>query len=223
MRKLGIAIIIFVTGAAAFVILRFSRDQPLSPPGVLKIVSLAPNVTEILFALNRGDVLVGVTDRCNYPPAASKIGRVSGFGTPNEEKILVLRPSIVIACGLENPKTAEVLRQAHIRFVNVQKTGFLSSFSELFAAIDEIGDATGRSVESRELVAGMQAELFALSERIGCVDGARRPRVFVEIEESPLMTAGASSFIDDLIVRAGGRNVAHELTAAYPQIGRAHV
>jgi iron complex transport system substrate-binding protein len=102
--------------------------------------------------------------------------------------------------------------------VNVQKTGYIASFPELFAAINQIGAATGRSAEAKRLVAGMQAELDAVAARVGRIDDAQRVRVFVEIEETPLMTAGAGSFIDDLIGRAGGQNVAHEVSSAYPRI-----
>ena len=124
-------------------------NQPPQPPGKLRIVSLAPNVTEILFALDLGDQIVGVTDRCNYPPAAKEIERVSGFGTPNVEKLLALGPDMVIACGLEKPEFTEVLRQAGIQVVNVQKTGFIASFPELFDAIGQIGEATGRAAEAK--------------------------------------------------------------------------
>ena len=102
--------------------------------------------------------------------------------------------------------------------MNVQETGYIAGFAELFAAIGRIGDATGRSAEARKLVAGMQAELDVLAAQVGRIDGANRPKVFVEIEENPLMTAGAGSFVDDLIEKAGGRNVAHDIGAAYPRI-----
>ena len=219
MTKLRILLVVIAaSAAAAFALFRGSHHSPRAAPGKLRIVSLAPSVTEILFALDLGDHIVGVTDQCNYPPAAKEIERVSGFGTPNLERLLGLGPDMVIACGLEKPEFTEVLRQAGIQVMNVQKTGFIASFPELFDAVGQIGEATGRRAEARKLVAGMQAELDAVAARIGRIDDARRPRVFVEIEESPLMTAGAGSFIDDLISRAGGRNVAHEITSAYPRI-----
>ncbi len=147
-----------------------------------------------------------------------KIERVSGFGTPNVEKLLALAPDMVISCGLEKPEFVEVLRRAGIQVVNVQEKGFIATFPELFDAIRQIGQSTGRSAEAKTLVAEMQAELDAVAARLGPIDDARRVPVFVEIEESPLMTAGAGSFIDDLIRRAGGRNVAHEIASAYPRI-----
>ena len=183
-----------------------------------RIVSLAPSVTEILFALDLGDHIVGVTDQCNFPPAAKGIERVSGFGTPNVEKLLALGPDLVIACGLEKPECAEVLRQAGIQVVDVQATGVIASFPELFHAIGRIGDATGCSSEAQKLIAAMQAKLDAVAARVSRIGVARRTRVFIEIEENPLMTAGAGSFINDLIRRAGGRNVAHEIGSAYPRI-----
>ena len=219
MTKLRIFLAILVASAAAAFALRRGSHQPLpQPPGKLRIISLAPSVTEILFALDLGDQIVGVTDRCNYPPAAAKIERVSGFGTPNVEKLLALGPDVVIACGLEQPEFTQVLRQAGIQVLNVQETGCIASFPELFDAIGRIGAATGRAAKAKQLVALMQAELDAITARIGRIDDAQRPRVFVEIEESPLMTAGAGSFINDLISRAGGRNVAREISSAYPRI-----
>jgi len=219
MTKLRIILVILVTSvAAALALLRGSHQPQPRSHDELRIISLAPNVTEILFALDLGDQVVGVTDQCNYPPAAKGIERVSGFGTPNVEKLLALGPDMVISCGLEKPEFANVLQQAGIQVVNVQKTGFIASFPELFDAVGQIGEATRRPAKAKELVADMQGELDAVAARVGRIDDALRPRVFVEIEQSPLMTAGAGSFVDDLIGRAGGRNVAHEISSAYPRI-----
>src|SRR5947209_8543882 len=115
MTKLRIAIVILVAGAAAAIaLLRGERTPPRLPQGKMRIVSLAPNVTEVLFALGLGDQIVGATDRCDYPPEALKIERVSGFGTPSIEKLLAVAPDRVIACGLEKPEVAAALRQAGI-------------------------------------------------------------------------------------------------------------
>ena len=196
------------------------RLAPTRVPAARRIADRfpAPNVTEILFALDLGDQIVGVTDRCNYPPAAQAIERVSGFGTPNVEKLLALRPDVVISCGLEKPEFAQALRQSGIEVVNVQTSGFLAGFPELFEAIGQIGVATGRAAKAKELVLSMQAELDAVAASVDRIEDARRPGVFVEIEPGPLMTAGAGSFLDDLVGRAGGRNVAHEISTAYPRI-----
>ncbi len=211
-------IILVVVLVAVAIALSRGKHQPPHSAGKLRIASLAPNVTEILFALGMGDSIVGATDQCNYPRAARDIPRVSGFGTPNVENLLALSPDLVVSCGLEKPETLAVLQKSGIRVVNVQPSGFIASFPELFVAIRTIGDATRRPNEAAALIARMQAELDAVAARVAKIDDANRPRVFVEIESSPLMTAGAGSFIDDLITRAGGRNVAHEIHDAYPRI-----
>ena len=189
---------------------RCPTNRPIS--GKLRIVSLAPSVTEILFALALGDSLVGATDHCDYPPEALSIERVGGFGTPNVEKLLALSPDLVIAAGLEREEVTEVLRRSGIRVLDVR----IRNFEELFNAIRQIGEAVDRVRQAEGVVARMRAELEAVTAQNGTAP-RQRPRVFVEIGDHPLMTAGGTSFLDDLIVRAGGVNVAHEISQAYHQ------
>ena len=157
-------ILLAVCAVVAFVWLRRPQEAA-SSPGSLRIVSLAPNVTEILFALGLGDHIVGATDQCNFPPAARQIPRVSGFGMPNVEKLLALAPDMVVACGLEKPEFMEVLRRAGIRVVNVQEVGYISGFQELFDAISRIGEATGRTAEAQSLITGMKNQLAAVAAK----------------------------------------------------------
>ncbi|MGA2621952.1 MAG: cobalamin-binding protein [Thermoguttaceae bacterium] len=182
--------------------------------GKLRIVSLAPSVTEVLFALGAGESLVGATDRCDYPPAAVGIERVGEFGAPNVEKLLALSPDLVIAAGLEREEVADVLRRSGIRVLDVR----IRNFEELFDAIRQIGEAAGRLRQAQGVVAGMQAELEAVKAQNNAAPRRQRPKVLVEIGDHPLMTAGGASFLDDLIARAGGVNVAHEIPQAYASI-----
>ncbi|MGA2067455.1 MAG: cobalamin-binding protein [Thermoguttaceae bacterium] len=182
--------------------------------GKLRVVSLAPSVTEILFALALGGSLVGATDHCDYPPEAVGIDRVGGFGAPNVEKLLALSPDLVIAAGFERAEVADVLRRAGIRVLDVR----IRDFEELFVAIRQIGEAVDRSQQAEGVVRRMRAELEAATAQNGSTPRGQRPRVFVEIGDHPLMTAGGTSFLDDLIARAGGVNVAHEISEAYPSV-----
>lgn len=202
--------------AAGLVIFGCNRDAPpdRTMGGKLRIVSLAPSVTEVLFALGLGDSLVGATDHCDYPPEAVSIERVGGFGAPNVEKLLALSPDLVIAAGLEREEVAEVLRRSGIRVLDVQ----IGNFEELFAAIRRIGEAVDAPEKAKDLIARMQGELEAVTAQNGTKPRGQRPKVFVEIGDHPLMTVGGTSFLDDLIVRAGGVNVAHEIPQAYPNI-----
>jgi iron complex transport system substrate-binding protein len=204
----------FFVVIAAAVVARHGHETP--PRGAAadkgpRIVSLAPSVTEILYALHAERSLVGVTDQCNYPPPARLIEHVGRFGAPNVEKLLALRPDVAIAAGFERAEMADVLRQSQIRVLDVR----VDNFAELFEAIRQIGKVAQAGEQAQRLVARMQAGLQAIEARTAATG---RPKVFVEIADHPLMTAGASSFIDDLIARAGGINVAHGITAAYPKI-----
>ena len=160
--------------AGGLVILGCSRDAPNARPvnGKLRIVSLAPSVTEILFALSLGDSLVGATDHCDYPPEAIRIERVGGFGTPNVEKLLALSPDLVIAAGFERVEVADVLRRSGIRVLDVR----IRNFEELFDAIRQIGKAVGRFHQAEGIVARMRGELEAVTAQNGTTLADNAPR-----------------------------------------------
>ncbi len=202
--------------AGGIVALRGLRRDPLDHAvhGRPRIVSLAPSVTEIVFALGGGDSLVGATDRCDYPPEARKIARIGGYGAPNVETLLALNPDLVIAVGLEREDVAEVLRRSGIRVLDLR----IRNFEELFAAIRQIGAAMDKLQQAEGIVARMRAELEAVTAHNGTKPRGKRPKVFVEIGDHPLMTAGGASFLDDLIWRAGGVNAAHDISQAYTSI-----
>ena len=200
--------VLFLCAAGGIVALRGLRRAPLDHAvhGRPRIVSLAPSVTEIVFALGGGDSLVGATDRCDYPPEARKIARIGGYGAPNVETLLALHPDLVIAVGIEREEVADVLRRSGIRVLDVP----IRNFEELFAAIRQIGNAVGRPRQAEGVVARMRAELEAVTAHNAAKPRGQRPKVFVEIGDHPLITAGGASFLDDLIARAGGVNAAHE-------------
>jgi iron complex transport system substrate-binding protein len=202
--------------AAGFAVLGCSRNASHDSPtnAKLRIVSLAPSMTEVLFRLGAGESLIGATDHCDYPPEAARIERVGAFGAPNVEKLLALSPDLVIAAGLEREEVAEVLRRSGIRVLDVQ----IRNFEELFDAIRQIGEAVDRLQQAEGVVARMRAQLEAVKAQNETTPRGHRPKVFVEIGDHPLMTAGGTSFLDDLIVRAGGVNVAHEISQAYTSI-----
>jgi len=179
-----------------------------------RIVSLAPSVTEMLFALGLGDRIVGATDHCDFPPEAKKIPRVGGLGRPNIEKLLSLAPDIVIATDLERKDLAEALRRAGIQVLELK----IGDFAELFDAEREIGDAVGEPQQAARQVREMQAQLDAAAKLCAGVPRDRLPRVFIEVWSDPLITAGGRSFLDDVVARAGGVNVAHDLEQDYPTI-----
>jgi len=195
----------------------------------LRVVSLAPSVTEILFALGCEDSLIGVTDTCDFPPAAKRIEQIGKFGEPNLEKLLALAPDLVIASGFRRPEDIEMLRGEGIRVLDVR----IRDFAGLFDSMRRIGEATGRSGQADRIIAQMQAELDAVAARQAQGGQShfpgqgrenwdspreRPPRVFVEIWDHPLTTVGGPSLLDEAIRRAGGVNVAHALAQPYPRV-----
>jgi len=199
---------------AIILVLHFGRSPRPSIEGDrLRIVSLSPSVTEILFMLEVEDCLVGVTNRCDYPPAARRIERVGGFGTPSVERLVALSPDLIIATGSKRSEAA-ALERSGFPMLWI-KTG---NFEEIFDAIRQIGREVEKSQRADELVAEMEAQLAAIAEKQQDIPVDQRPRVFVEIWHDPLTTAGATSHVDEVVTRAGGVNVAREINMAYPAV-----
>jgi len=199
---------------------RAGETKPFDKPqGKLRIVSLAPSVTEILFDLKVGDCLVGATEHCDFPPAAKTIPRVGGLGQPSVEKVLALAPDMVIATEFERKDVADALRRSGIPVIEMK----IRNFAELFEAIRKVGEAVRQPERAARKVEAMQAELDAVAKRFAGIPRDRRPRVFIEIWSDPIMTAGAKSFLDEVVTRAGGVNVAHGVDREYPTVNPENV
>ena len=212
-HRWGIAIAVAIIAIAA--IMLHYNTQSLhknTSEGKLRIVSLAPNLTEMLFELDMQDSLVGVSDRCDYPAQAKDIECVGGFGKPNIERLLALQPDLVVATDFENNDVAELLSKSGIEVLELR----IGNFGEMFEAFRELGRATGRPRRAEKLVQGMQDQLKAIAERFKATGPLERPKVFVEIWYDPVTTAGQASFVDEVITRAGGVNVAGNLQQGYP-------
>lgn len=185
------------------------RDVDVPVPA-LRIVSLAPSVTEILFALGLGERVVGVTDYCDYPPAAAAKPRIGGFINPSLEAILVQRPDLVIAIADGNRlEDAERLGRLGVPVYAVDAR----SVDEVLRSIEAIGSITGREAEARAIVAGLERRRAAVRAAVGALPPVG---VFVALDRAPLMTAGPGTFIDELLRLAGGRNVAASSPIQYP-------
>ena len=191
-----------------------SVTHPRNQQSHLRIVSLSPSVTEMLFSLEAGDMIVGVTDHCDYPPAAKDIERIGGFGAPNIERLLALSPDLVIATGRERASAVAILDRARIPVLWLKT----NSISMVLEALLEVGRHVGRQEHSQQLVAAMQSELESIAQQHQQIPSNMRPRVFVEVWNHPITTVGNGSYVGELISRAGGINVAHEINLPYPTV-----
>lgn len=211
----------YVIGAAIAALLaailllcgRWAPDNDASR-GDLRIVSLSPNMTEMLFALNLQGSIVGVSNSCDYPPEAKNIESVGGFGVPSIEKLLALKPDLVITADFERADDAKILRKSGIEVLELK----INSFQEMFGAMREIGRVTKKLRQAEEIITAMQKELEDVTRQYSGIVHEQLPRVFVEVWYDPITTTGATSFIDEVITRAGGINVAGEINQTYPHI-----
>jgi iron complex transport system substrate-binding protein len=176
-----------------------------------RLISLAPSVTEILFALGLGSRVVGVTSYCDYPPEAKSVEKVGDTQRPSLEKIVGLKPDLVIV------STASQLEEFVRKLEEVGIAIYVSNprdLEGLLSSIERIGEITAVPERAAELVKSLRARIEAVHASIA---GAQPEKVLFIIGTQPLITAGGNTFIDDLIRRAGGLSISTGETAEYPQ------
>jgi iron complex transport system substrate-binding protein len=176
-----------------------------------RIVSLAPGITETLYALNLDDKIVGVTTFCDWPAAARTKPRIGGFTNPSIEKIVSLKPDLIIATADGNRK--DTVRQLERIGLPVYVTN-PSDTNGILRSILHIGEITNREKDARKLVEKLQKRLNNITMQI---NHKSKPRVFFQIGLEPVITAGRGTLINEVIERAGGINVAGRDTARYPR------
>lgn len=182
-----------------------------------RIVALAPSITEIVFALGKGPVLKGVTRFSDYPEEARQLPLVGSYVQLDVEKIAALKPDLCIAVKDGNPKPAiDKLEAIGIPVFAVDPV----DLETVMASVMEIGALLNAEEEARKIVNDMGARIGHVRER---VDKAfHRPRIFFQIELSPIVSVGTQTFLHELIVRAGGINVAQG-SVPYPRFSREQV
>jgi len=173
-----------------------------------RVVSLAPSVTEIVYALGVERALVGNTNQCDYPAGARQVYKVGDFSNPDLERIVALRPSIVFATLPMHQALIEKLRELHVA-VYVSQPG---SIDDVFSEIELVGESLGAGVRAESLVLELKRRLDSVP---ACAD---TPGVYIEISSTPLMTVGSGTFINELVTRAGARNVFGTALQPYPVV-----
>lgn len=222
-KKIWIAVVI-VLGAACFCSevwaaeVRDALNRRVTVPDSPKqVVALAPSVAEIVFAIGRQELLKGVTQYSNYPPEAKRIYQVGSYIKPDVERIVALQPDLCIAIKDGNPKEAvERLMSLGIPVYAIDPR----SLDTVLASISQIGELLNAQETAHALVKSLQARIDAVAALAAKID--RRPRVFVQIGVSPIVSVGSQTFIHELIERAGGMNLAEGRTP-YPRFSREQV
>jgi len=180
-----------------------------------RIVSLAPNITEILFALGLGDRVVGVTRYCDYPAEALQKEKIGGMVDPNLEKIQSLRPDLIIGFRGNPLGILNKLRNLHFP-VFVLNLG--SSLEGLFLTIEKVGRVTRAEDSAKTLIAGLTEKYRAIG--LALRDVSSKPKVFLSVYGQGLWTCGEGSYLNDLLVQAGGVNIAASIPRRWLQLNR---
>ncbi len=183
---------------------------PASPS---RVVSLSPAVTEIMFALGAGDLLVGRTDFCTYPAEANQIPSIGGISNLNIESILACQPDLVISGSMVGKKATDQMDQMGTPMVCVIEK---PRFDALYDNILAIGRLVGREREADSLNALLRDCVIALDTDTltQSRNHAITPKVYYVVGYGPAgnFTAGGNTFINDIIRMAGGRNIAEEVS-----------
>ena len=178
-----------------------------------RLIALAPSVTEVLYALGLGPRMVAVDKNSDYPKAVGVLPRVADYyGGPNYEKILQLKPDLIVAAAGITPQAGLIkLRGLHLAVLVTNPT----TIAGILRSITLVGTATGVPVTAARVTAGLQARIDRVKQALQGI--VSRPRVYYEIDTT-LYTAGHGSFIDSLISLAGGTNIAAQIHNPYPQL-----
>ena len=186
-----------------------------APP--TRIVSLAPSITETLFALGLDSAVVGVTDYCDYPPQVSHLPRVGGMLNPAMEQIVSLRPDLVFMSGSGN------LRSDYAQLSDLGLTVFVSYPRDLdgvLKSILDIGTLTGRDTRADSLVGSLRSQ----ANRIRSLARENPHRtVLVLVSLRPLISVGPKTFLDEMIRLCNATNVAARAPTAYPMMSREEI
>jgi iron complex transport system substrate-binding protein len=183
-----------------------------------RIISLAPSNTQILFAVGVGDKVVGVTDYDHYPYnftawiEAGNMTTIGGFSTPNKETIASLNPDLILATPINDPDTV-TLRNLGYKVITLNPNNVTGVLED----ITMVGKATGASQNATATINSINNQINAVEAKIAAAD-LPRPKVYYEVWTPPLMSAGSTSFISDVITKAGGQNIFENETTQYPTV-----
>jgi iron complex transport system substrate-binding protein len=204
------------TESAAYLVTSdgLGREVTLAAPAQ-RVVSLAPSVTELLFAVGAGDQVVGRDEFSDYPAEATSIDSVGGsMGEYSVEAIVALEPDLVLAAEINTPELVSQLEDLGLTVFYVNNP---TSIEEMYGSLENVAALTGHDVT--ELIDSLKARVAAVDEKIAPISA--RPSVFYEIDATDPAkpyTYGPGTFGNLLIERAGGFNIGSEAADAYPQL-----
>jgi iron complex transport system substrate-binding protein len=182
-----------------------------------RIVSISPAATEVAYAVGAGGFVVGDTTYCDYPAAAVSLPKVGGFSssTISVERIVALKPDLVLTAG---PRMHGAVETALAKLGIAVFAYDPTDFDGIARDMNAMGDLAGTGETARVASGAMLAAIGKVRSALTSVPMDRRPTVFWEVYDEPLMTCGAASFPHAVIEAAGGRDIFTDLPGAWPRV-----
>lgn len=182
-----------------------------------RIISLAPSITETLFALGLDSSVAGVTDYCDYPEAAMKKAKIGGMLNPNIERVLALQPDLVLMSGSGN------MRPDYEKLTSSGVTVFVSyprSIDGVFKSVADAGILTSRKPMADSIVTRLKKRRDELAHQAA---SQQKRTVLMLLSLKPIVAIGPGTFLDELITLANGENIARNSSTAYPLLSREEI
>ncbi len=184
------------------------------PP--VRIISLAPSITEILYAIGAGDLLVGRTDFDNYPEAVLELPSVGGVtaDTMSMEVIIDLEPDFILGGSVWQADLIDTLNENGMPSLTFEP----NNLDEIMDLMLLLGDATGHAADAASAVEQMKARVSVVASVVETIPQSERVTLFYEVWHEPLMTTTNRTFIGEIITLAGGENIFGDLEETYPAV-----
>jgi iron complex transport system substrate-binding protein len=184
------------------------------PAKIERAVSLAPNLTETVFAIDAGDKLVGVTTYCTFPEQAKSIQKIGDTMKPNIENIIALKPQVVLVSTASQIEAfTKTLEEQNIAVFVTNP----NSLESIYKSIKQLGEIFGKQEKSIVLVGNLQKRVSEIETK---TKAANKLKTFVQISKGSIFTIGKTSFMTDLINRAGGVSATENIETAYPSLSK---
>jgi iron complex transport system substrate-binding protein len=210
-------ILLRLAAVAAFSLFALAAVSAADAAAPMRIVSLAPSVTETLFALGSGSSVVGVSDYCDYPPEVRRLPRVGSFLTPNLEAIIAVRPTLVIGLGLSSDvRQIRALKSMGYPVMLVSD----NSLAEIETSIEAVGARIGRESDAHHLVAQIRAQIAAVRERLA---SAKSERALMLVGHQPIVAVGRGTYLDELLQIARAENIAAAANQEWPHLSMEYI
>lgn len=212
LELISLVMLLCVTACASRILEDEAGRKVTVPDHPHRLVCLAPSITDTVYTLGRGDSIVGITNYTKYPKEAREKPSIGGVIDPSLEKLVSLKPDLVLAIGDLN--SVDLIRA-------IERFGFPvfvvnpHGLQDIYRSIANIGKAIDAEREASTLVGKLQAREAAVRQRVA---GKPEPRVFFLLWPDPLMTAGRGAFITELIELAGGKSVTADLPNEWPRL-----